>query len=283
MWRPSASAAAATGLSMTGVEASALGPAVPNPRPTVGTWTQGAVRPDHAHGRAAQRRSLHRGDAVAECRQDDRRRPGRAVCVSHGAGASNHRSWRSTLMSNNNIFRIAGIAGILSAILMLAMSFSVDPVKRDVTAILAVASSVVGIVLVAGLYLLVSQRGVNPEPGRNCDLGDWLCVVRGGQPDAGYVPQPNAGCRRYRCLHRGPVAVQLAGLPHTQDATPSGVVGFLAALAGQAPMSSMSITGTVLRVMTNLPPWSDGIVLRLPDRGGRLAGLDGDQPAAYET
>ena len=70
------------GPDMTGTPASAFGPAVPNPRPFVAAWTARAVYPSHADRRQARRQQAGRGDAVAECREDDRRRPGRAVRVS---------------------------------------------------------------------------------------------------------------------------------------------------------------------------------------------------------
>ena len=82
---PSASAPAATGRMSPASRPAPCRRPCPTRGPSSPPGRKDAVRPDHAHGRAAQRRSLHRGHALAERRQDDRRRPGRAVRVSQGA------------------------------------------------------------------------------------------------------------------------------------------------------------------------------------------------------
>ena len=56
-------------------------------------------------------------------------------------------------MSSNNLYRIAGIAGILSAIFMLAFLAVTDPATGTPLPYI-VASSSVGIIMVAGLYAL---------------------------------------------------------------------------------------------------------------------------------
>jgi hypothetical protein len=56
-------------------------------------------------------------------------------------------------VSNNNILRIAGIAGILSAVLMLAMTFTGDP-NSGMSPLFTVPNVVLGIVFAVGLYLL---------------------------------------------------------------------------------------------------------------------------------
>ena len=62
-------------------------------------------------------------------------------------------------MSSNSLFRIAGIAGILSAAFMAFTAIGSDP-SSGIPPALAVVSAVLGITLVAGLYLLF--RGVAP-------------------------------------------------------------------------------------------------------------------------
>jgi hypothetical protein len=60
-------------------------------------------------------------------------------------------------MSNNSLFRIAGIAGILGALLMLAMTFAIGAavsVASPLYMTLSLLSVLAGIILVAGLYAL---------------------------------------------------------------------------------------------------------------------------------
>ena len=56
-------------------------------------------------------------------------------------------------MSNNTLFRIAGISGILSALAMLVLSFTGDP-NSGMSPVFAVPNAVLGIIFVAGLYVL---------------------------------------------------------------------------------------------------------------------------------
>jgi len=56
-------------------------------------------------------------------------------------------------MSNKTIFRIAGISGILSALAMLVLSFAGDP-NKGMSPVYAVPNAVLGIIFVAGLYVL---------------------------------------------------------------------------------------------------------------------------------
>jgi hypothetical protein len=56
-------------------------------------------------------------------------------------------------VSNHTILRIAGIAGILSAVLMLAMTFAGNP-NSGLSPLFTVPNVVIGIVFAVGIYLL---------------------------------------------------------------------------------------------------------------------------------
>ena len=156
-------------------------------------------------------------------------------------------------MSNNNIFRIAGIAGILCAILMLTFSFISDPATAT-SPILAVVSSVVGIVLVAGLYLLYRSEA------------STLSLVASTISVIGYVLFVVASLMQVTfpspILAAADIAVYILGLAlfswlaYRTHKMPRllAVVGFLAAFAGASSYVVMSITGTVFTSYQNLPP-----------------------------
>jgi len=83
-------------------------------------------------------------------------------------------------MSNNTIFRIAGICGILSAVLMLAMTFAGDP-NSGLSPLFTVPNVVLGIIFAAGLYLLYrsEQSGLSLAAIVFSVIGYLLFLVAG--------------------------------------------------------------------------------------------------------
>lgn len=156
-------------------------------------------------------------------------------------------------MSSNNIFRLAGFAGILSAVLMLAFSSISDPASGT-PPLYAVASSVVGITLVAGLYLLYRSEAsaLSLAAIAISVIGYVLFVVASLMQVA--FPSP--------ALVAADIAVYILGLSlfswlaYRTHKMPRllAIVGFLAALAGAGAYVVMSITGTSFSGYGNLPP-----------------------------
>ena len=156
-------------------------------------------------------------------------------------------------MSSNNLYRIAGIAGILSAILMLAFSAVADP-ATGAPLLYTVASSSVGIILVAGLYALYRSEA------------SALSLAAGGISVIGYVLSVVASLMQvvfpHPMLAAADIAIYIVGLSmfswlaYRTHKMPRllAVVGFLAALAGAGSYVVMAITGTVFTSYENLPP-----------------------------
>ena len=156
-------------------------------------------------------------------------------------------------MSSNNLYRIAGIAGILSAIFMLAFTAVADPATGALL-LYTVASSLVGIILAAGLYAL--YRSEAPA----------LSLAAGGISVIGYVLSVVASLMQVTFPHpllaAADIAIYIVGLSlfswlaYRTHKMPRllAVVGFLAALAGAGSYVVMAITGTVFTSYENLPP-----------------------------
>ena len=156
-------------------------------------------------------------------------------------------------MSSNNLYRIAGIAGILSAIFMLAFLAVTDPATGTPLPY-TVASSSVGIIMVAGLYAL--YRGD----------ASALSLAAGAISVIGYVLFVVASLMQVTFPHPLPAAADIAiyivglsmfsWLGYRTHKMPRllAVVGFVAALAGAGSYVVMAITGTVFTSYENLPP-----------------------------
>ena len=156
-------------------------------------------------------------------------------------------------MSNNTLFRIAGLSGILSAVFMLVLSATTDT-SSGMSPVFAVLSAVLGIILVAGLYLL--YRGEAPALSLAAAaisvIGYLLFVVAGFMQLA--FPSP--------VLAAADISVYILGLSlfswlafrtHKMP-RPLAFVGFLAALAGAGSYVIMSVTGISFTGYENLPP-----------------------------
>ncbi len=156
-------------------------------------------------------------------------------------------------MSSNNLYRIAGIAGILSAIFMLAFSAVADP-ATGAPLLYTVASSSVGIVMVAGLYALYRSEA------------SALSLTAGAISVIGYVLSVVASLMQVTFPHpmlaAADIAIYIVGLSmfswlgYRTHKMPRllAVVGFVAALAGAGSYVVMAITGTVFTSYENLPP-----------------------------
>lgn len=156
-------------------------------------------------------------------------------------------------MNNQSIIRYGGIAGILSAILMLVLSFTVDPAS-GIPLPYTVVSLAVGIVLVAGLHLLYRSEASTLSLAASAIsvIGYVLFVVASLMQVA--FPSP--------VLAAADIAVYILGLSlfswlaYRTHKMPRllAVVGFVAALAGVASYIMMSATGASVTSMENLPP-----------------------------
>lgn len=156
-------------------------------------------------------------------------------------------------MSNNTLFRIAGIAGILSAVLMLAFSFFSDP-ATGTSRLYAVVSAAVGIIFVAGLYLLF--RSDAPT----------LSLVAITISVIGYVLSVVASLMQLTFPSPVLVAADFAvyilaltlfsWLAYRTHKMPRllAFVGFLTALAGVSSYVFMSVTGAIVTSMETAPP-----------------------------
>ena len=156
-------------------------------------------------------------------------------------------------MSNNTLFRITGIAGILSAVLMLAFSFFSDP-ATGTPPLYAVASAVLGIIFVAGLYVLYrSEASTLSLTAAAISAIGYLLFVVASLIQATF-PSP--------VLAAADIAIYILGLTlfswlaYRTHKMPRllAFVGFLAALAGAGSYVMMSVTGANVTSMENLPP-----------------------------
>lgn len=156
-------------------------------------------------------------------------------------------------MNNQSIIGYGGIAGILSAILMLAFSFVADP-ATGAPLLYAMVSSVVGTILVAGLYMLYRSEA------------SALSLAAGGISVIGYVLAVVASLMQVTFPHpmlaAADIAIYIVGLSlfcwlafrtHKMPRL-LAVVGFVAALAGAGAYVVMSITGTIFTGFDNLSP-----------------------------
>ena len=156
-------------------------------------------------------------------------------------------------MSNNTLFRIAGIAGILSAVLMLVSSAGADP-SSGIPPVFAVLSAVLGIILVVGLYLLYrgEASALSLAAAAISVIGYLLFVVASLMQVT--FPSP--------VLAAADSAIYILGLTlfswlaYRTHKMPRllAFVGFLAALAGAGSYVMMSVTGASVTSMENLPP-----------------------------
>jgi hypothetical protein len=156
-------------------------------------------------------------------------------------------------VSSNNLYRIAGSAGILSAIFMLAFSFVADP-ATGAPLLYAMASAVVGTILVAGLYMLYrSEASALSLAATAISVLGYLLFVVASLMQVTF-PHP--------VLAAADSAIYIVGLSlfswlaYRTHKMPRllAVVGFLAALAGAGSYIMMSATGASVTSMENLPP-----------------------------
>lgn len=156
-------------------------------------------------------------------------------------------------MSNNTLFRIAGICGILSALAMLVLSFTSDP-SSGMSPVFAVPNAVLGIIFVAGLYVLYRSEAstLSLTAAAISVIGYLLFVVASLMQ----VTFPNP------LLAAADSAIYILGLTlfswlaYRTHKMPRllAFVGFLAALAGVGSYVLMSVTGANVTSMESLPP-----------------------------
>lgn len=156
-------------------------------------------------------------------------------------------------MSNNTLFRIAGICGILSALAMLVLSFTSDP-SSGMSPVFAVPNAVLGIIFVAGLYVLYRSEAstLSLTAAAISVIGYLLFVVASLMQ----VTFPNP------LLAAADSAIYILGLTlfswlaYRTHKMPRllAFVGFLAALAGVGSYVLMSVTGASVTSMESLPP-----------------------------
>ena len=156
-------------------------------------------------------------------------------------------------MSNNTLVRIAGLSGILSAVLMLVMSATIDT-SGGMSPMYAVPNAVLGIIFVAGLYVLYRSEAstLSLTAAAISVIGNLLFVVASLMQLA--FPSP--------VLAAADIAVYILGLTlfswlaYRTHKMPRllAFVGFLAALAGVGSYVLMSVTGASVTSMESLPP-----------------------------
>ena len=156
-------------------------------------------------------------------------------------------------MSNNTLVRIAGISGILSAVLMLVMSATIDT-SGGMSPMYAVPIAVLGIIFVAGLYVLYRSEAstLSLTAAAISVIGYLLFVVASLMQLA--FPSP--------VLAAADIAVYILGLTlfswlaYRTHKMPRllAFVGFLAALAGVGSYVMMSVTGPGVTSMETAPP-----------------------------
>lgn len=156
-------------------------------------------------------------------------------------------------MSSKTLFRIAGISGILSALAMLALSFTSDP-NSGMSPVFAVPNAVLGIVFVAGLYVLYrSEAPILSLTAAAISVIGYLLFVVASLMQLTF-PSP--------VLAAADSAIYILGLTlfswlaYRTQKMPRllAFVGFLAALAGIGSYVMMSVTGASVTSMENLPP-----------------------------
>lgn len=154
---------------------------------------------------------------------------------------------------SSNIFRIAGIAGVLSAILMVVLSFANDPTGAMPIAYTLI-SAVLGIILVAGLYLLYRSEasGLSLAAAAIAVIGYLLFVVASAMKVT--FPSPVIAAADI-CVYILGLAL-FSWLAFRTGKMPRvlAIIGFVAALAGVGSYISMSATGADLTNMASLPP-----------------------------
>ena len=156
-------------------------------------------------------------------------------------------------MSNNTLFRIAGICGILSALAMLVLSFASDP-NNGMSPVFAVPNAVLGIIFVAGLYFLYRNEAsaLSLAATAISVIGYLLFVVASVMRLA--FPSPVSAAADISVYILGLALFSWLAFRTHKMPRPLAVVGFLAALAGVGSYVLMSVTGASVTSMENLPP-----------------------------
>lgn len=153
---------------------------------------------------------------------------------------------------SSNVFRIAGIAGILSAALMLVLTFTSSSSTMPLA--FTLLSTVLGIILVVGLYLLYRSEaaGLSMAAVAISVIGYLLFVVASLMKLS--FPSP--------LLAAADICVFILGLAlfswlaYRTRKMPRllAIIGFLAALAGVGSYVAVATTGADFTDMANLPP-----------------------------
>jgi hypothetical protein len=142
-------------------------------------------------------------------------------------------------MSSNNLYRIAGIAGILSAVLMLAFSSAADP-ATGAPLLYTAASFSVGIILVAGLYMLYRSEAPTLSLAASAMQVTFPHPMLAAADITIYIVGLSMFCWLAFRTHKMPRLL--------------AVVGLVAALAGAVSYVVMASTGTVFTGYENLSP-----------------------------
>ena len=156
-------------------------------------------------------------------------------------------------MSSNNLFRIAGIAGILSAALMAFMSIGIDP-SSGIPPALAVISAVLGITLVAGLHLL--YRSAAPAlslAATVISVLGYLLFVGSSFMQLSY-PSPVFVAADSAIYILGIALFSWLAYRTHRMSRILAAVGLVAALAGAGAYVFMWVTGTNFTSIENLSP-----------------------------
>ncbi|HQY94961.1 hypothetical protein [Caldilinea sp.] len=156
-------------------------------------------------------------------------------------------------MSTTTVFRIAGVSGILAALAMLALTFVSDP-NSGMSPVYAVPNAVLGIIFVAGLYLLYrDQESALSLAAAAASVIGYLLFLAGSFMQLTY-PSP--------ILQAGDILIYIIGLSlfswlaYRAHKMPRilAIVGFLTALVGIGSYLVMWFTGASFTSMENLPP-----------------------------
>ena len=101
-------------------------------------------------------------------------------------------------MSTTTVFRIAGVSGILAALAMLALTFVSDP-NSGMSPVYAVPNAVLGIIFVAGLYLLYrdQESALSLAAAAACD-----CLIA-AEPSTFAFPEVRIGVPTIVVVGRG--------------------------------------------------------------------------------
>lgn len=176
-------------------------------------------------------------------------------------------------MSTTTVFRIAGVSGILAALAMLALTFVSDP-NSGMSPVYAVPNAVLGIIFVAGLYLLYrDQESALSLAAAAASVIGYLLFLAGSFMQLTY-PSP--------ILQAGDILIYIIGLSlfswlayRGQDAAYSGHCRVFDRACWDRQLSCDVVYRCELHQYGKSPATAHGAVHRLSDRGGRLAGLDG--------